>query len=177
MFRCWILESEMVAMQINLRPASEHDAPAASKVLRRSIAECCTEDHRNDPKLIAAWVQNKTPDTLRSWIGDESHFSVVAVMGSEVAGFAMSSRSGEVLLCYLIPEVRFTGTGRAMLAAIEHQASSTGIQSLYLNSTLTAHSFYTKNGFETSGPTVRAFGMESIPMTKPLNAGLVPCAI
>jgi GNAT superfamily N-acetyltransferase len=164
-------------LQINLRPAIEHDAPAASKVLCRSIAECCTEDYRNDPKLIAAWVQNKTPETLRGWIVDESHFSVVAVKGREAVGFAMSSRSGEVLLCYLILEVRFTGTGRAMLAAIEHQASSTGIQSLYLNSTLSAHSFYSRNGFEKSGPTVLSFGMESIPMTKPLNAGEVPYAI
>lgn len=156
-------------MQINLRPADEQDAAAASRVLCRSIAESCIEDHRNDPKLKAAWVQNKTPETLRSWIRDEDLFSVVAVRDNEVVGFAMSSRLGEVLLCYLIPEVRFTGTGRAMLATIEPHVSSAGIQSLYLNSTLTAHSFYTRNGFEMTGPTALAFGMSSLPMAKRLN--------
>lgn len=157
-------------MQIHVRPAIEYDAAAASKVLCRSITDCCFEDHRSDPKLIAAWVQNKTPETLRSWIVDESLFSAVAVKGSEVVGYAMSSRSGEVLLCYVVPEARFTGSGKAMLATIEHWASSSGIQSLYLNSTLTAHSFYTRNGFAMNGEPVFWFDMKSISMAKRLNA-------
>ena len=95
------------------------------------------------------------------------------VKGNEVVDIAMSSRSGEVLLCYLILEVCFLGIGRAMLAAIGHQALNTGVQSLYLESTLTANSLYSRNSFETSGPTVLAFGMDSIPMAKQLNASAV----
>jgi hypothetical protein len=81
----------------------------------------------------------------------------------------MAFRSGDVLLCYVIPEVRFVGAGRAMLTTVEQIACNTGIQSLYLNSTFTTHAFYIGNGFETSGLPLLAFGMESLSMAKCLN--------
>ena len=164
-------------MQIEIRPAVEHDACAASQVLRRSITECCIEDHKCDPEIIAGWIRNKTPETVRGWILSEQLFSVVAIIGGKAVGFAAASTSGEILLCYVIPEVRFTGTGRAMLLLIENMARDAGVLSLHLNSTLTAHSFYTRNGFETNGPTVLAFGMKSVPMKKPLVATVVHHAI
>lgn len=156
-------------MQIEIRPAVESDACAASQVLRRSITECCIEDHKCDPEILAGWIRNKTAETVRDWILSKHLFSVVAVAAGEVAGFAAFSTSGEVLLCYVIPEVRFTGTGRAMLFSIEQLARDSGVLSLHLNSTLTARSFYSRNGFAASGPPVLAFGMESLPMTKLLK--------
>jgi GNAT superfamily N-acetyltransferase len=160
-------------MQIEIRPAVGNDACAASQVLRRSIAECCTEDHRDDPKIIAAWIRNKTPETVRGWLSSKHVLSIVAVAASEVVGFAAFSTSGEVLLSYVIPEVRFTGNGRAMLFSIEQLARDSGVRSLHLNSTLTARSFYSRNGFEASGPAVLAFGMESLTMTKHLKCDVI----
>jgi GNAT superfamily N-acetyltransferase len=156
-------------MQIEIRPAVEDDARAASEVLRRSITECCTEDHRDDPEIIAAWIRNKTPETVRGWLLNDHIFSVVAVTAGEVVGFAASSTSGEVLLCYVVPEVRFIGTGRALLFSIEQLARDAGVLSLHLHSTLTVRTFYARNGFKASGPPVLAFGMESLPMAKNLN--------
>lgn len=157
-------------MQIEIRRAVEDDACAASQVLCRSITECCAEDHQNDPDIIAAWIRNKTPATVRGWLLNEHLFSVVAVIDREIVGIGASSRSSEILLCYVVPEVRFTGTGRALLLSIERNARETNVLSLHLNSTLTAHAFYSRNGFETNGPAVLAFGMKSLPMTKRLNA-------
>jgi hypothetical protein len=63
----------------NRRPTVKHDAVEASEVLRRSITDCCVEDHRNDPQTIAAWTERKTPETLRRWVLSNNYFSVVGV--------------------------------------------------------------------------------------------------
>jgi hypothetical protein len=44
------------------------DASAACDVMRRSIAELCVADHKNDPTILGRWLNNKTPENFRSWI-------------------------------------------------------------------------------------------------------------
>lgn len=80
----------------------------------------------------------------------------------------MSSPGGDVLLCYLVPEVLHRGVGKAMLKEIEKRAKADGIHSLHLESTTTARSFYLRNGFVEYGSPVVAFGMKSYPMRKAL---------
>jgi GNAT superfamily N-acetyltransferase len=159
-------------MQIEVRRAIADDASPACIVLRRSIVECCSEDHDADAGILAGWLRNKTPETVRGWLLSDRHFAVVALADGEHVGFLMASWSGAVLLCYLVPEVRFAGVGKAMLAAIEQRARDAGIESLQLNSTRTARAFYSRNGFISSGGPVAAFGMESYPMVKPLTRTL-----
>lgn len=38
---------------MRIRDATPYDAIAGCKVLRRSIAELCTADHKNDPAILA----------------------------------------------------------------------------------------------------------------------------
>jgi len=156
-------------MILQVRLATAADAGPACDVLHRSIVECCTDDHRGDATALNAWLRNKTPQNVRSWILSKDHHAVTALVDGREAGFALSSKAGEVLLCYLVPEVRFTGVGKAMLAAIEAQARIDGIHTLRLESTGTARSFYLRNGFVESGRPLAAFGMESYPMEKALT--------
>jgi GNAT superfamily N-acetyltransferase len=158
-------------MNATIRVATENDAEAACLVLRRSIAECCAEDHHNDPSLLTAWLRNKTPDNVRNWLRDDRSYGVVAEAdGGSLVGFAMLVHSGEVSLCYLVPEARFAGLGRALLEAMEAEARRRGIRELYLDSTKTARAFYLRNGFSASGPPQIAFGIEGYPMRKRLVA-------
>ena len=159
-------------MNAHIRTATISDAEAACQVLRRSIAECCKEDHHNNPVLLEAWLHNKTPESVQSWLQSPGAFSIVAMVEAVVVGFALSSPSGEIMLCYVLPEVRFTGAGKAMLRAIEANASAVGVQSLHLESTCTARTFYLRSGFVPSGPPCVAFGMEAYPMSKQLAANL-----
>ncbi len=76
------------------------------------------------------------------------------------------------MLRYVLPEVRFTGVGKAMLRAIEANASAAGVQSLRLESTCTARVFYLRSGFVPSGPPCVAFGMEAHPMSKHIDGSL-----
>jgi hypothetical protein len=42
-----------------IRDAVLEDALAGCVVMRRSIAELCVADHKNDPLIVARWLGNK----------------------------------------------------------------------------------------------------------------------
>jgi GNAT superfamily N-acetyltransferase len=159
-----------VSMKILVRPATEHDAVAACSVIRSSILECCGEDHRGDATVLDGWLRNKTPELVRRLILAPNAFSVVASVENETVGFGCVLETGEVRLCYVTPSVRFTGVGKALLAAIEDHAARAGVDALRLESTRTAQAFYLRNGFVSEGPPVPAFGIEGQPMCKKLRS-------
>jgi GNAT superfamily N-acetyltransferase len=156
-------------MDAQVRVAQEEDAEAACAVLRRSITECCSADHCNDPAQLAPWLENKTPENVSQWIVDPSSYAVVAEANGDIIGVAAMFVSGEVTLCYLVPEVRFTGVGKALLAELEARARTLGLSELRLNSTKTAHAFYLRNGFTDSGPSSTWHGIGCAPMIKTLG--------
>jgi hypothetical protein len=41
---------------MEIRDGQAEDAPAACLMPRRSIAELCVADHRNDPTILARWL-------------------------------------------------------------------------------------------------------------------------
>jgi GNAT superfamily N-acetyltransferase len=154
-------------MSITVRPASEADAVAGCDVLRRSIRELCVEDHGHDEQVLSAWLANKTPQNVRAWITSASSFSVVAVDGSEVWGFGLVQRGGEIQMCYLVPEVQHRGVGKLMLRALEEQAARWGLKSLFLTSSVTARRFYERNGYVQSGEPKSVYGLRGVyPMSK-----------
>src|SRR4051794_10188637 len=101
------------AVSIVVRRAGVEDTDAVVTVLRRSITELCIADHRNDPGVLGAWLENKTAANVRTWIESPRNFMVVAEVASAVCGVALMGITGGILLCYLLPEVQSTGVGRA----------------------------------------------------------------
>jgi GNAT superfamily N-acetyltransferase len=152
-----------------VRTATPADAEAACTVIRRSIAECCIEDHHGDAVLLAGWLANKTPDRVRTWIASAGGFGVVAESDGSAVGFAMLTMPGEINLCYVVPEAQGFGVGRAMLAALETEAVRRSLVELNLRSTETAHHFYLRLGFVDSGPARRGRFITAYPMRKALT--------
>jgi GNAT superfamily N-acetyltransferase len=134
-----------------VRRAGVEDTDAVVTVLRRSITELCVADHRNDPGVLGAWLENKTAENVRKWIESPGNFMVVAEVGGAVCGVASLGITGRILLCYLLPEVQSTGVGRALLAGLEAEARRQGIRELSLESTVSARGFYSKLGFRPNG--------------------------
>ena len=159
-----------VAMDVQIRVAQESDAAGACEVLRRSITECCTKDHGNDQTLLSPWLENKTPENLRQWIGAPGSYGLVAEIQGEIVGVAMMLDSGEVTLCYLIPEVLHKGVGKALLGELESKGRALGLRELRLNSTKTAFDFYSRNGFKSSGAQSMWHGIGCYPMAKVLGS-------
>jgi hypothetical protein len=63
---------------VAVRRARLEDADAIVAILRRSITELCVDDHRHDPVMLGAWLQNKTAANARVWIEANGNFMVVA---------------------------------------------------------------------------------------------------
>lgn len=156
-------------MSITVRQALVDDATAACDVLRRSIRELCVTDHQNDEEALGAWLENKTTDNVRAWILSSDNYAVVAVRDADICGFALLTRDGTLRLCYRVPEVRRLGVGKAMLSALEAEASRWGLRSVQLESTSGAKSFYERNGYASTGePVLVKAAQRAYPMQKVL---------
>lgn len=140
------------------RRAEARDAPEAVTVLRRSITELCREEWRNDPEVLARWLANKTEANLHRWIGDPGRRVCLAERGGVLVAVGMATRAGEIQFNYVLPEARFTGAGKALMADMEAYLRGHGVAEARLFSTQLARPFYRALGYEEIGPVPSDFG-------------------
>ena len=152
---------------LKVRQAVTADAAACSAVLRASIRDLCTADHHGDEQIIAHWLDNKTPETLRSWIQSDESTIYVAEIDGQIAGVGGVSGS-EIALNYVSPDYRSLGVSTAILKELERVLRDCGIRNAQLTSTATAHDFYRRAGWSDSGDPVESFGILGFPMRKAL---------
>jgi GNAT superfamily N-acetyltransferase len=154
---------------VEIRDAVAEDAEAACQVLRRSIAELCTADHRNNPAILERWLGNKTPEFFLSWLNQADNSLLIAIEDGRVLAVGSVTDAGKINLNYVSPDARFRGVSRALLGALEARASGRGNTRCTLISTETARRFYRANGYSEEGPPVGEFGTRSgFPMVKVL---------
>jgi len=154
-------------MTVLVRRASEADVTGACDVLRRSIRELCVDDHHDDEQTLSIWLKNKTIENVSAWVCSETNFAVVAVESTQVCGFGLIDRNGEIQLCYVAPELVGRGSGKSMLCLLEQQANSWGLNTVFLMSTLTAKPFYEHHGYFVSGLPISTHGVNcAFPMSK-----------
>src|SRR5271156_2833901 len=160
----------MVVFPMEIRDAIPEDAPGAGVVLKRSIAELCEADHKNDPAILALWLGNKTVENVLAWISQPDNSLLVAVENGAVLAVGSVTDSGTVGLNYVSPDARFRGVSRALLRALETRAFERGNSWCALTSTETARRFYLSNGYIEAGEPSKAFGTSSgYPMCKALT--------
>lgn len=134
-------------MTLLIRPALDRDAPMAVDVLRKSISELCRDDHQGDPAEIASWLENKTAETWSLWVNHPDASVFVAEENDVLCGVGMARSGGVILLNYAAPEARFRGVSKALLSALDMDASARGATLATLESTRTARRFYLANGY------------------------------
>jgi len=151
---------------MEIRNARADDGPAACDVMRRSIAELCVADHRNDATILGRWLSNKTSEIFRSWIRPGNSL-MVAVEDENILGVGCVTDNGEITLNYVLPDARFRGVSTALLEALERRAIELGNKGCHLESTETARRFYLARGYAEEGPAGGKFGTTSgYPMSK-----------
>ena len=156
---------------MEIRDAAADDAEAACKVLRRSIAELCREDHHDDPAILRRWLNNKTPEFFLSWLAQSDNSLLVAVEDGRVIAVGSVTDRGKINLNYVSPEARFRGVSRALLSALEARAVERGNVRCTLISTETARRFYRAHGYTEEGPPIGEFGTSAgYPMAKRLES-------
>jgi GNAT superfamily N-acetyltransferase len=152
---------------MQIREAKIDDAEDACRVIRRSITELCHADHQDDAPTLALWLANKTADIMTRWI--TQHHVFVALEDQEILGVAAMRASGEVILNYVSPDVRFRGLSTALMRQLEARAVELGIAVITLSSTATAVRFYRSRGYRENGPPIKGFGITmGYPMSKQL---------
>jgi GNAT superfamily N-acetyltransferase len=156
-------------IEMKIRNAVPEDAPAACKTIRRSIAELCIADHRNDPTILGRWLNNKTPEIFRSWIVPGNSL-LVAAEDDKILAVGNVTDAGEITLNYVSPDARFRGVSTALLEVLEKRALERDNSRCTLTSTETALCFYLARGYSQDGPADRTFGTTAgYPMFKHLT--------
>jgi GNAT superfamily N-acetyltransferase len=156
---------------MEVRDATPADALGGCTVLKRSIAELCDADHKNDPAVLARWLGNKTVENFVAWVGQLDNSLLVAVENNNILAVGAVTDAGVIGLNYVSPDARFRGVSRAMLQALEARAFERGNTRCTLTSTETARRFYRSNGYLEDGAPVGNFGASSgSPMSKRLVA-------
>jgi hypothetical protein len=89
---------------VEVRAAQREEASAICAVLRRSIAELCGVDHRNDQQVLEIWLANKTPEMVEHWIANNANSLIVAVEGDAIRGVGCVDKAGEIMLNYVSPD-------------------------------------------------------------------------
>jgi putative acetyltransferase len=137
-----------------IRPAAPSDADAICAVHVASIRGLCAADYTAEQ--IDGWAGAKHPDRYRRAMVEGERMFVAEVQSGEagrlVIGLA-GIHGNEIRAVYVRPEYVACGVGRALLAALEEQARSDGVESLMLHSTLNARAFYLKHGYRDEGET------------------------
>jgi GNAT superfamily N-acetyltransferase len=154
---------------MEIRDATPDDAIAGCEVLKRSIAELCDADHKNDPSVLARWLGNKTVANFVAWVEQPDNSLLVATENNNILAVGSVTDAGMIGLNYVSPDARFRGVSRAMLQALETRAFERGNTRCTLTSTETARRFYHSNGYVEDGVPVGNFGTSSgYPMSKSL---------
>jgi GNAT superfamily N-acetyltransferase len=152
---------------IETRDAVPDDASAGCVVMRRSIAELCVADHKNDPMILARWLGNKTVENFVAWINQPDNSLLVAVEEGRMLAVGSVTDAGSIGLNYVSPDARFQGVSRALLRALEARVLARNNRRCTLTSTETARRFYLSNGYVSSGAASGAFGTDAAyPMYK-----------
>ncbi|MES2103575.1 MAG: GNAT family N-acetyltransferase [Pseudomonadota bacterium] len=154
---------------LEIRAACPVDAGAACEILRRSITECCHQDHRDDPRILARWLDNKTPGTVASWFASAGNYSLVASAATGILGVALLTRTGRIGLCYVKPELRFAGIGEALLSSMESRAEEWQLPFIRVDSTVTARDFYLRRGYLAGGTSAARSGIQAVSLWKYLD--------
>ncbi len=124
-----------------IRRATLSDAHEACQLVRRSIAELCTDDHLDDQSTLAEWLANKTEANFQSSIGSDRHIALVAEDAHGITGFGLLKVTGELARLYVAPESRFRGVSKAILSALEREAIRLGLNVITSQSTVSARRF------------------------------------
>lgn len=155
---------------LHIRTATYSDSAAVCDLLRDSILQSCTQDHRNDPSVLAAWLGNKNSATVGAWLVSPSNYAIVAEIDEKVAGVALLTNKGKIALLYVAPGAQSSGIGTRLLTALEDQASAWRLPAVQIASTASAQAFFLKRHFHAEGEGVSCFGIRTSLLEKRIPA-------
>lgn len=129
-------------MDVQIRNASDSDAPAISKTIINALRESNARDYSSD--IIEQVVQGfSAPAVLRMLIERQV---IVATIGGHIVATA-SLQKNIIRSVFVDPQYQRRGIGRHLISAIESMALDAGLSLLNVPASITAEGFYASLGF------------------------------
>ena len=140
--------------EIKLRLGRKGDAQNIARIHYRAIHEIASNNYSE--KILNAWGRSlskeelaKREENFARRIKQEASIIVVAEIDGKIAGFGeVSLQEDELTALYVNPDFKRQGVGTAIARNLESRAKQSGSKYLKLHSSLTAESFYKRNGFQ-----------------------------
>lgn len=131
-------------MAIDIIEASPGMNDEICSLLIHSISESCAKDHHNDPNILEPWLENKTPDIVRTWLEINRTYCAINSAG-KIVGVLQANSENRILLNYVDPDLSGKGIGSKLLRKLETEIGDG--ETVLVDSTKTAKPFYLKKGF------------------------------
>lgn len=137
-----------------IRKAEVGDAEAIHQAHMKSILEVCSKDHTAEE--VNGW--GRRPYLKEQRIeAITKHYVYVVVIENKIEGFIDFSilenkTEAYVYALYLTEKTIGRGAGKELMRILFDICKKSEVKTIKLHSTITAHEFYRKMGFEDSGP-------------------------
>jgi N-acetylglutamate synthase-like GNAT family acetyltransferase len=142
-----------------VREATADDAAQILELRERSILALCVGDYADEQ--IAAWMGKRLATEYQQYIEKSPFF--VSTLGSKVTGYAAyNPNSQQLSAVYVDPDFVRQGAATSLVKAVISDARERGVESLWLDASLTAVPFYEAAGFTPVKETKYAFGGVSL---------------
>ena len=129
-------------MNCLIRKATDKDATAISHVIVTALRESNSQDY--SAAIIAQVEQSFSPSAILDFMAQRRMY--VAIVGEEIIATA-SLDQATVRSVFVVPTHQGSGTGRALMAAIESAAITHGVSRMRVPSSITAEGFYRSLGY------------------------------
>jgi predicted N-acetyltransferase YhbS len=127
---------------IEIRPATNADSEGISHTITRALLQTNAQDY--PPEIIDALVSNFTSEKVTSLIANRQVY--VAVAGGRIVGTA-SLQGSVVRTVFVDPDHQGKRIGAKLMDVVERFARERSIETLSVQSSLTAEGFYRKFGY------------------------------
>ncbi len=133
-----------MAEKLALRPALPADAPKLAALFRASVEELAREDY--SAAQVEAWaaLADDEADFAGKLAGE---LTIVALMGSEIAGFARLKGADHLDMLYVHPAFARRGVGTGLCEAIEKLAAARKAPMLTADASDCAQAFFAARNY------------------------------
>lgn len=142
-----------------IRPAKEADIEQIKKLYQETILSVNIKDYTFEQ--VDLWAKRGVDNDLWLQRINEEYF-IVCEIENQIAGFCSLKPDGYLNTLFVHKDFQGQGIAKTLLSNIEQHAKKIGIEELSADVSLTANSFFLKNGYTDLGQQTICIG---IPMT------------
>jgi N-acetylglutamate synthase-like GNAT family acetyltransferase len=138
-----------------IRKATIDDAGAILHVHYEAVHKTAVHDYETD--ILNDWSSSLSEERLDQMktqlsLNPEHTIMIVAELDGFVVGFGeIAPGNNELRAVYVLPTAGRVGIGKRILHHLEDLARSHGVDSLWLDSSTNAETFYAAHGYESTG--------------------------